>query len=99
MELQNENSSQPLTTQGDATEQEENMGGTTNLSLDQLKKEGGVAEPDEDNPNRIADPDDLHEIQAGDDLDEPDLDDEQPDAPIPDEEMNEENAANPENNI
>lgn len=29
----------PLTTQGDIEEVEENMGGTTNLSLDQLKKE------------------------------------------------------------
>jgi hypothetical protein len=33
-------SEQPLTTQGDISEVEENMGGTTNLSLDQLKKEG-----------------------------------------------------------
>jgi hypothetical protein len=33
-------SEQPLTTQGDISEIEENMGGTTNLSLDQLKKEG-----------------------------------------------------------
>ena len=30
----------PLTTQGDIGEVEENMGGTTNLSLDQLKREG-----------------------------------------------------------
>jgi len=30
----------PLTTQGDNKEMEENMGGTTNLSLDQLKEEG-----------------------------------------------------------
>ncbi|MBS7564370.1 hypothetical protein KHS38_08120 [Mucilaginibacter sp. Bleaf8] len=30
----------PLTTQGDFNEVEENMGGTTNLTLDQLKKEG-----------------------------------------------------------
>ncbi len=30
----------PLTTQGDSAEKEENMGGSTNLSLDQLKKEG-----------------------------------------------------------
>ena len=29
----------PLTTQGNIEEIEENMGGTTNLSLDQLKKE------------------------------------------------------------
>jgi len=30
----------PLTTQGTQEEIEENLGGTTNLSLDQLKKEG-----------------------------------------------------------
>ena len=30
----------PLTTQGTEKEIEENMGGTTNLTLDQLKKEG-----------------------------------------------------------
>ncbi len=30
---------QPLTTQGDYNDVEEQMGGTTNLSLDQLKKE------------------------------------------------------------
>lgn len=30
---------QPLTTQGDSAELEENLGGTTNLTLDQLKKE------------------------------------------------------------
>jgi len=36
----NQDSGQPsLSTQGDAEELEENMGGTTNLSLDQLKKE------------------------------------------------------------
>jgi hypothetical protein len=35
-----ENHHSTLTTEGDATEQEENLGGTTNLSLDQLKKEG-----------------------------------------------------------
>jgi hypothetical protein len=29
----------PLTTQGDISEIEENMGGTTNLTLDQLKQE------------------------------------------------------------
>ena len=31
---------QPLTTQGNFDEMEENMGGTTNLTLDQLKQEG-----------------------------------------------------------
>ncbi|WP_342646004.1 hypothetical protein [Mucilaginibacter sp. CSA2-8R] len=34
------NTEPPLTTQGDSAEMEENMGGSTNLSLDQLKKEG-----------------------------------------------------------
>lgn len=34
------NTEAPLTTQGDSAEKEENMGGSTNLSLDQLKKEG-----------------------------------------------------------
>jgi hypothetical protein len=32
-------STDPLTLQGDYNEKEENMGGTTNLTLDQLKKE------------------------------------------------------------
>jgi hypothetical protein len=68
----NEENKLPLTTQGDAAEQEENLGGSTNLSLDQLKEEGGIANFTEDNPNGIADPDDLHEIQASDDLNEPD---------------------------
>ncbi len=34
------NTEAPLTIQGDSAEKEENMGGSTNLSLDQLKKEG-----------------------------------------------------------
>lgn len=38
---------QPLSTQGDSEEKEEQLGGTTNLSLDQLKKEG---DPVQDNP-------------------------------------------------
>lgn len=38
-EKQQENT-KPLTTQGTPEEIEENLGGTTNLSLDQLKKEG-----------------------------------------------------------
>jgi hypothetical protein len=36
-----------LTTQGDIEEIEENMGGTTNLSLDQLKKEHNLEGKDE----------------------------------------------------
>jgi len=36
----NEANAKPLTTQGTQEEIQENLGGTTNLSLDQLKKEG-----------------------------------------------------------
>lgn len=36
--------SKPLTTQGTQEEIEENLGGTTNLSLDQLKKEGDAGQ-------------------------------------------------------
>jgi hypothetical protein len=68
----NEENQLPLTTQGDAAEKEENLGGTTNLSLDQLKEEGGIADFTEDNPDGISDPDDLREIRASDDLNEPD---------------------------
>jgi len=67
---------QPLSTQGDADEKEDQLGGTTNLSLDQLKKEGDSGSPAEDNLNRLDNADDLHEIQAGDDLNEPRTDDE-----------------------
>lgn len=59
----------PLTTQGDSAEQEENMGGTTNLSLDQLKEEGG---PSSTSLEDTEEEDDLREIQAGDDISEPD---------------------------
>jgi len=65
---------QPLSTQGDANEKEEQLGGTTNLSVDQLKKEGDTSNPGEDNPNNIENPDDLHEIRVNDDLGEPDAD-------------------------
>lgn len=37
---QHSNTQPPLTTQGNIGEIEEQMGGSTNLSLDQLKKEG-----------------------------------------------------------
>ena len=67
---------QPLSTQGDANEKEEQLGGTTNLSVDQLKKEGDTSNPGEDNPNNIENPDDLREIRVNDDLDEPDADQE-----------------------
>jgi hypothetical protein len=73
MNSANENQ-QPLSTQGNANEKEEQLGGTTNLSLDQLKKEGDTSNPGEDNPNNIENPDDLHEIRVDDDLGEPDAD-------------------------
>ncbi len=66
---------QPLTTQGDSGEKEEQLSGTTNLSEDQLKKE---RDPAEDNPDRIENPDDLHEIKVDDDLNEPDTEKLQP---------------------
>ncbi len=62
------------TTGATGEEQKDLLGGTTNLTLDQLKKEGGIARFSEGNPNRLADEDDLNEIKAGDDLDEPDPD-------------------------
>jgi len=74
----NEENQAPLTTQGNAAEQEENLGGTTNLSIDQLKEEGSIADFTEDNPDRIDDPDDLREIRASDDLNEPDPEEDLP---------------------
>ena len=59
--------------------QNQDLGGTTNLSLDQLKKEGGIAYSTNADPDNMNDPDDLHEIQAGDDLNEPDADAYEPD--------------------
>jgi hypothetical protein len=72
----NAENQQPLSTQGDANEKEEQLGGTTNLSADQLKKEGDTSNPGEDNLNNIENPDDLREIRVGDDLGEPDADQE-----------------------
>jgi hypothetical protein len=46
---------QPLSTQGDSEEKEEQLGGTTNLSLDQLKKEGDPAQ-DNSNPEKTDNP-------------------------------------------
>ncbi len=68
----NENQ-QPLSTAGSTGEKEDEMGGTTNLSIDQLKQEGDNNGPPEDNPDRIENPDDLHEIEVDDDLFEPDV--------------------------
>jgi len=63
---------QPLSTQGNNEEKESQLGGTTNLSLEDLKKEGDPEHFVENNPDRIDNADDLHEIQVDDDLDEPD---------------------------
>lgn len=46
---------------------QEQLGGTTNLSLEQLKQEGGPT-----SPTGLSDQDDVNEIKAADDLDEPD---------------------------
>jgi hypothetical protein len=73
----NTENQQPLSTQGDANDKEEELGGTTNLSVDQLKKEGDTSNPGEDNPDNIENPDDLHEIRVNDDLGEPDADQQQ----------------------
>ena len=76
--MNNENG-QTAGTQGSANLQEDQLGGTTNLSLEQLKAEGGIAGTADDNPDRLSDQDDLNEIRAADDLDEPDAEDNQPD--------------------
>jgi hypothetical protein len=72
---------QSLGTQGDNNDAGKQIGGTTNLSLDQLQQEGGIANatPADENPNRITNQDDLNEIRVGDDLGEPDVDEYQPD--------------------
>lgn len=54
---------QPLSTQGSAVEKEDQLGGTTNLSLEQLKKEGDTSSPAEDNLNRMDNADDPNEIK------------------------------------
>ncbi|MDB5004496.1 MAG: hypothetical protein JWQ34_2721 [Mucilaginibacter sp.] len=76
--MNNENQ-QPLSTQGSANDPEDQLGGTTNLSLEQLKEEDGIASPTDDNPDGLNDQDGLNEIRASDDLDEPDTEDYQPD--------------------
>lgn len=76
--VNNENS-QSLSAQGNSLEKELQLGGTTNLSLEQLTKDRGVANPAEDNPNGLTDQDDLNEIRVGDDLNEPDVEEYQPD--------------------
>jgi hypothetical protein len=67
--LNEKDNQQPLTSQGDEADEEMQESDTTNFSEDQLKNEDY---PAEDNPDRIEDPDDLHEIRVDDDLDEPD---------------------------
>jgi len=71
----NNKNQQTLSTQGSANEQEDQLGGTTNLSLEQLKAEGDIAGSAEDNPDGLTDQDDLN----ADDLDEIDTEDYQPD--------------------
>jgi hypothetical protein len=44
----NENNNAPLSTQGDAGEKEEQLGGSTNLSIEQLKEEGDTNDPSPD---------------------------------------------------
>jgi hypothetical protein len=56
-----------IKTQGSTNEQEEQLGGTTNLSLDQLKEEGGIASSVGDNPDGFTDQDDFNEIRVPDD--------------------------------
>lgn len=73
-----DNQQRPLSTQGNEEEQEDQMGGTTNLPLDDLEKEGDPAGSLDENPDSIDNPDDLHEIQVDDDLDEPDADQYEP---------------------
>jgi hypothetical protein len=73
--MMNIENGQSLSTQGDTNEKEEQLGGTTNLLADQLNEKSGAAGSTEDNPDHIENPDDLHEIQASDDLDEPDTED------------------------
>jgi len=68
-----------LSTQGSASIQENHSGGTTNLSMEQLKTVGGMADPSKDNPDGLTDEDDLNEIRAADDLDEPNIEEYQPD--------------------
>jgi hypothetical protein len=67
-----------FTTQSSNEEKEGQLGDTTNILAQQLKEEGGNAISTEDNPDNIENPDDLHEIQAANDLDEPDKDSLQP---------------------
>jgi hypothetical protein len=88
----NDENQQPLSTRGIAGEQENQLGGTTDLSGEQLKNESSIADPMEDNPDGLTDQDDLNEIRAADDLDEPDTEDyqpgEQPDGPANPTELN-----------
>jgi hypothetical protein len=69
---------QPLSTQGSTNEQEGQLGGTANLSLDQLKEEGGIANSVGENPDGFTDQDDFNEIRVPDDLDEPHIEKYQP---------------------
>jgi hypothetical protein len=67
-----------METQNNRDTEAENLGGTINLSPDQLKEEAMTSHIPGQNPDNIENPDDLHEIQAGDDLNEPDIEAYQP---------------------
>jgi hypothetical protein len=73
------NENQPLSTDGNSQQKEDQLGGTTNLSLEQLQKEGGTSDSDKNNPEPSNAQDDLNEIRVGDDLEEPNVDEYQPD--------------------
>jgi hypothetical protein len=67
-----------METQNNRDTEAENLGGTINLSPDQLKEEAMTSHTPGQNPDNIENADDLHEIQAGDDLNEPDIEAYQP---------------------
>jgi hypothetical protein len=60
-----------LTTSGDTVKKEEIQGDKIDRTLVEVSSEEGSAYSGEDNPDNISDVDDLHEIQASDDIDEP----------------------------
>ena len=103
--IQENNNTQTATQDGSAADQQQNPGGTTNLSLEQLKEAHAAGETTGDNPDQINDEDDLHEIQADDDLNEPSADEDlaPTGASAEDEagtegDLDKESAENPENN-
>lgn len=70
---------QPSSTQFRDDEKENNeLIQMPNMPSADLKTDEEIEVSAEDNPDRIDNADDLHEIQAGDDLNEPDVDEYQP---------------------